>query len=204
MLFNITNLKNKFAIMQAHFSLYFILLFAFFMLFIKAGIKLFCYFYVGYYNVEYISILLLSFILCICYALTYFFTSFREKIIDSILKIFLHRYFIAFTQFTVKIVTFFVNKNSWLSLVIIIFYFPFMMLYYLDVVYFQYNINMSNTIRFYFIFYTIRTLLFLPSYILALISNHPRSDELFQDFFKRNPNYEKELLSVLNKDITEI
>lgn len=198
LLYNKEKWKTLYPYTMERICLYLLIELTFFMLFLKAIIKVISYFY-GY-NVEIESNTILGILLLFCYALNTFFPNIRTKIIDGILKIYFHRFFLIYTKYTENFITFLADKFSKLFLILISIYLPIVILYYLDVIYFQYDINMGLTIQLYFSLYLIRTLIFLPTYLFGIISNHPRSDELFIDFFSRNPNYLKMVMPVLGTE----
>ena len=187
--------KTMYSYIIERMCLYLLIEFSFFMLFCKAVIKVISYFYGS--NIESESNTILGILLLICYAINSFFPNIRTIIIDGILKIYFHRYFLIYTKYTEKFITSLADKFSILFLILMSIYLPIVILYYLDVIYFQYNINMGLTIQLYFSLYLIRTFIFLPTYIFGIISTHPRSDELFLDFFSRNPHYLKMVMPVL-------
>lgn len=128
-------------------------------------------------------------LLVICYLLTYYFPKVRYLIIDNILKLMFNRFSLSYLELTQTVITKFTTRSPKLFIIIINLYFLFLILYYVDVIWLKYDIIMDTTISYYFFLYSIRTMIFLPSFIVGLIINHPRAEGLLQEFFKRNPSY---------------
>ena len=127
-------------------------------------------------------------LLIVGYLLTYYFCSVRKFVIDFCIRLLFNPFTLQYVQLTQKIILTLMKKHYILFLILVNGYLAYLSLYYLEVVWFHYSINLNLTIALYHLLYSVRTFLFLPSFVIGVIINHPKSDDLFKDFAERNPN----------------
>ena len=192
--FTFNTWRQIYNILSQRLCLFFIIEYCFLFYFLNSLFRIIDYFFFNYHYYKYFFFSA-GVTLLVVYPLTYFYSKFQIIVIDNLLKLLFNRYFLMYVKFTANFIKVFSNRYPKTLIVLMNAYFMFFLLYYTDVVWFNFSINMDLTIAYYYLFYTIRTFIFLPNFIIGVITNHPKADDLFEDFFKRNPQY----LSIINE-----